>query len=139
MPEKATSCSVEKPASSLPACHKLTGDEELRIATDYLLTLDYWKMKPDNSLVAGSKEAYCLAEPGKRYTVYAPKGGTVKLDLRAVAGSFEAHWLDPRAGGFTLAGIVPGGAEATLEAPDPRDWVLDVALRQSKPVARSSS
>ena len=56
------------------------GHRELRIAADAISTLEYWKMNPANELVAGSDEAYCLAEPGRQYLVYTPHGGSISLD-----------------------------------------------------------
>lgn len=107
------------------------GDEQLKIATDYLTGIEYWKMNPNNRLVIGSTEAYCLAEQGKRYIVYAPDGGTVKLNLSKAKGTFTTRWLDPRMGSFLASSIiVHGGQWATFEAPDERDWVLDVALKK---------
>ncbi|MHC4739289.1 MAG: DUF5060 domain-containing protein [Planctomycetota bacterium] len=106
------------------------GDEQLKIAVDYLSGVEYWKMNPNNQLVAGSTEAYCLAQPGRRYTVYAPKGGMVKLDLSRAKGTFSARWLDPRLGGFSQSITIRGGKWANFETPDQKDWVLDVALNK---------
>ncbi len=102
------------------------GDEQLVHATTHMLTYAYWKMWPHNALVAGGAEAYCLAEPGRQYMIYAPEGGTVKLDLRAVTGAFTAQWFDPRTGTHQDAPLLEGGSVCASAAPDTRDWVLSV-------------
>ena len=102
------------------------GDEQLKIASDATMQLQYWKMSPHNELVSGSTEAYCLAEPGVQYMVYAPIGGVVKLDLSTANGLFETKWLDPRVGGYSNQTQVNGGSIVTLNAPSSQDWVLFV-------------
>lgn len=103
-----------------------SGDEELPIALEHLKTYQYWKMKPHNELVAGGAEAYCLAEPGSQYMIYAPEGGTVKLDLNSAPGPFTARWLDPRQGTYTEPERFEGGAARSFAAPGNEDWVLSV-------------
>ena len=64
---------------------------------------------------------WALADPGHDYLVYAPEGGTVRLDHSATAATYSARRLDPRTGrsvGESVAvnggglreirGIVPG-------------------------------
>ena len=53
--------------------------EQLIIATNAILSMQYSKMNPYNELVTGSLEAYCLAEPGAQYMVYSPNGGDIKI------------------------------------------------------------
>jgi len=107
------------------------GDEQLVIAVDHMKTYEYWKMWPHNELVSGSAEAYCLAEPGQQYMVYAPEGGTIRLDLSSVSGTLKANWFDPRKGTnygdpFTIA----GGGIKRLIAPGTEDWILNVRCIQ---------
>ena len=94
-------------------------------------------MNPHNSLVAGSTEAYCLSEPGKQYVVYAPIGGTVKLDLGSVSGAFDYKWLNPRTGSYQGNGVFGSGSVQTVVAPTNQDWVLLVTTRNDStpPVA----
>jgi len=105
------------------------GDEQLKIATDAMNDLNYWKMTPHNDLVADSTEAYCLAEPGAQYVVYAPNGGAVKLDLSDAHGAYSVKWLDPRTGDRLDRPSIQSGAVCTLDAPDAEDWVLFVTKR----------
>jgi hypothetical protein len=102
------------------------GDEQLLLAANELEKLEYWKMSPHNDYVRGSTEAYCLAEPGRQYLVYAPIGGSVRLDLRNFSGIFQAKWFDPRKGDYMGTKAVSGAKIRSLSAPDGRDWVLIV-------------
>jgi hypothetical protein len=107
------------------------GDEYLKHAVSLLSTLDYWKMRPQNNVVMGGQEAYCLADPGNQYLVYAPKGGLVSLSLPKRI--FQSYWFDPRTGKSIRPGRLSGGDIKVL-APDARDWVLVVKLQESENV-----
>ncbi|MFH1068367.1 MAG: DUF5060 domain-containing protein [Candidatus Glassbacteria bacterium] len=102
------------------------GDEQLALAAGHLREYEYWKMKPHNELAAGGAEAYCLAEPERQYLVYAPAGGSLRLDLGPGAAKYTARWFDPREGAYTPAGEITGGAVHDFAAPDGRDWVLSL-------------
>jgi len=68
----------------------------------------------------------CLAEPGKVYVVYLPRGGDVTVDLSAAHAPVTARWFNPRDG---LAGEpFPGtaGRSGEFQAPDAQDWVLQL-------------
>ena len=84
------------------------GDEQLKIATNAIQSMQYWKMNPHNELVSGSLEAYCLAEPGAQYMVYIPNGGIIKLNLEQVPGLFELKWLDPLTGNYSKPTALSG-------------------------------
>ena len=103
---------------------KNTGDEQLVIAANALKEMKYWKMEPHNELVNGSTEAYCLAAVGDRYLIYAPAGGTIKLNLINVKGEFESKWLDPRIGHYLNLTKINGGEVFTTYTPNNEDWVL---------------
>ncbi len=82
-------------------------------------------MDPADSL-ALSGNAYVLAEQGRTYVAYLYNGGTVQLNLAGASGTFGAQWYDPRAGVFSSAGSVSGGAARSFTAPAAGDWVLYV-------------
>ena len=73
---------------------------------------------------------YCLADPGRRYVVYLPTGGSTSLDLGAGAGRYSVRWFDPRAGGALQTGDVRevrGPGRVALGAPPGaagEDWVI---------------
>jgi hypothetical protein len=73
---------------------------------------------------------YCLADPGRRYVVFLPTGGTTSLDLGASPGRYTVRWFDPREGGPLQVGAVrevrgPGRVELGA-APHAagEDWVI---------------
>ena len=86
------------------------GHKQLKIASDVVNGLRYWRMIPHNEVLTTSTESYCLAELGEQYLVYAPEGGKVELDLARYKGEFDANWLDPRNGSWTPLDPVQGGS-----------------------------
>ena len=65
-------------------------------------------MSPRNAL---AQTAYCLANPGVEYLVYAPSAGTFWVDLSSGSGRrFAVEWLNPRTGTLLAGGIVAGGS-----------------------------
>ena len=51
------------------------------------------------------------------YVVYAPRGGTVRLDLRQESGKLVSTWLNPITGARAKGKAVEGGATRTMESP----------------------
>ncbi len=100
------------------------GHKQLKIASDALQQFKYWKMNPANEFVKGSDEAYCLAEYGKQYIVYAPKGGMIRMNLPGAGAGLIAEWLDPRTGELRPIGAIDAGSLYQIQAPDNSDWVL---------------
>lgn len=90
---------------------------------DYFETVPFYRMNPCQNLV---NNGFCLAEPGQRYLVYLPNGGSV--DVVLTQARFDVTWVnardtdDRRSGGVTIDG-------QGLTAPiDGDDWILDLAL-----------
>jgi hypothetical protein len=81
------------------------------------------RMTPDKALIL-SGTAYALAERGTAYVFYLPNGGTAKVDLRGVTGTFIAEWYDPRTGAFRAAPAAAGGTTPTYTVPASGDWTL---------------
>ena len=102
------------------------GHKQLKIALGALLELEYWKMDPHNEVVMGSDEAYCLAEPGRQYIVYAPNGGTVRMNIPGSSGGLKARWLDPRTGERRDAPDIAADELHRVNTPNAEDWVLIV-------------
>ena len=90
-------------------------------------------MVPAPSLVSNG---YALADPARTKLLYflmgkndqfnSGTGGPVTLRLSSVDENFAATWFDPRTGNETGAGVIQGGRDFTLSAPNPSsdDWVL---------------
>jgi hypothetical protein len=98
----------------------------------------FWTMRAADELVgnaAHDDSRWCLADPGRRYVVYLPTGGTTSLDLGARAGRYSVRWFDPRNGGALQAGSVRevrGPGIVQLGAPPgaaAEDWAIVVERR----------
>ena len=88
---------------------------------DFFTGLPFWRLRPFPG-VKGA--AVALAEPGKRYVVYLPHGGAVKVDLSAATGSLTVRWFNPRTASFSPPSVARDGAPLEFRAPDDNDWVL---------------
>ena len=84
------------------------------LALDYLRRLNLARATPHNAL---SSTAYCLAEPGVAYLVFAPEGGRVKPDLLPGNGMFAVAWRNPATGEAIKAKSIAGGADQTHQVP----------------------
>jgi hypothetical protein len=93
----------------------------------FFSALEWWKAEPHDELV--DHGAFCLAEIGRVYVVYLPRGGdvTVRLD----PGRYGVQWFNPRSGEYVEA---PTAEDATWTSPvasDDEDWVLLMTRIQS--------
>mgnify|MGYP005844295599 CR=1 FL=1 len=91
----------------------------LRNVWDFFETVPFYHMKPRQDL---TDAGYCLADPGRRYLVYLPEGGTVNVAVEH--GPFRAEWINARntAERRTAADTKDGRG---LKAPeDGGDWLL---------------
>jgi Putative collagen-binding domain of a collagenase len=87
---------------------------------DFFTSFDWWKTNPHDKLV--NKGNYCLAEPGKIYAVYLPKGGNVTIELQP--GHYEAYWFSAMTGEKINLPAVSGGPWTSPDTPDRNDWAL---------------
>jgi len=83
-------------------------------ALEYSHRMNLARATPRNAL---SSTAYCLAEPGATYLVFAPEGGDIELDLTEGPGSYCVEWLTPSSNEATKTGRISGGAKQLLRAP----------------------
>jgi len=88
--------------------------------------VDLAAMAPHNELAS---TGYCLADPGRQYVVYLPKGGEVTLDLATAQGALAVEWFEPDQGRVTPGDAVPDGATRKLTAPFAGDAVVRVWRR----------
>lgn len=86
----------------------------------FFTSFEWWKADPHDELV--NSGAFCLAEPGSRYVIYLPNGGsvTVRLDI----GRYGVKWFNPRTGEYSNASVAEGPAWTSSPAPDEFDWVI---------------
>ena len=89
---------------------------------DFFAELPFWKMQPFDEVTGEATVA--LAEAGRCYVVYLPRGGRVAVGLTAARGPLSARWFNPRDGTFGPAFTVPGGQSVDFTAPDDHDWTL---------------
>jgi len=87
---------------------------------DFMTSFDWWKADPHDELV--DHGAFCLAEPGKVYAVYLPRGGGVTI--RVEAARYDAKWFDPRTGKWTPLPAAVAPTWTSPRAPDENDWAL---------------
>ena len=93
----------------------------------YADRMDLAAMAPTNALAS---TRYCLANPGREYLVYLPKGGSATVDLTAAVGPLVVEWFDPKSGKTTKAPVVNGGGRRKLSAPFKGDAVLYVVAKE---------
>ncbi|MCA1758319.1 MAG: hypothetical protein LC658_01000, partial [Bacteroidales bacterium] len=87
--------------------------------------IDFTSTKPHNDLLLerDENEAYLMAEPGKQYAVYFPKGGEVGLDLTPEDESWEIRWRNVLDGSIQPGLQVEGGSAVMLKTPGSGHWV----------------
>ena len=90
----------------------------MRMITD---RMDIFKCAPHNDLLSdrGGNEAYCIANPGKEYAVYFPKGGEVRLDVGALKKAATIRWLDITNSKWSQSRRFEVRDKLTLQCPSP--------------------
>jgi hypothetical protein len=89
----------------------------IRAARVFTDSLDVFRCAPHPELLSkrDDDEAYCLADPGRVYGLYFPRGGEVLL--HGEGGPFFLAWFDPETASFE--GNIPVGSGAIrLRTPD---------------------
>ncbi|MFW6189412.1 MAG: putative collagen-binding domain-containing protein [Planctomycetota bacterium] len=106
-----------------------TARRMLRSARQVTGAIDVFGCEPAPELLAerSDNEAYCLADPGRQYAVYFPRGGTVKIDLRPVGGELRLRWHDIDAGQWEAEHMVSGGGWLTLRTPAAGQWTAVIS------------
>lgn len=93
---------------------------QLRFLKEFMDKFDFIQMAPDSTLVSGlpdSVRVRILAETGKQYAVYIFGAGLSQLTMQLPEGEYEAEWLDPIAGKYTLGRVVHHGGLASIAVP----------------------
>jgi len=105
--------------------------KQLGILSDFINSLDFIKMKPDDSVIKGGipakATARVLAQKGHAYAIYINGGGEAQLQVELPKGNYKAEWLNTKTGKFNKQESYhhPGG-NRTLKSPKYND---DMALR----------
>lgn len=87
---------------------------------DFFTSFDWWKTNPHDELVNNGN--YCLADPGRIYAVYLPRGGNVTIKLSA--GHYEVRWFSALTGETIGLPPVTGSTWTSPDTPDRNDWAL---------------
>ncbi|MBI4603533.1 MAG: DUF4038 domain-containing protein [Planctomycetes bacterium] len=106
------------------------GDETMTMLVGYKHMLDFfawfrwWRLEPRPDLVVEG-DLLCLAEPGKHYALYFPKGG--KAALRLEPGRYDGTWYNPRTGESQHGGLLEGSERTPVSVSEgAEDWALAV-------------
>lgn len=97
------------------------------VLRDFFERLPWWRLDPRPDLV--SDNAFCLAEPGKLYVIYLPKGGS--CDIQLEQAPYSIRWFDPRSGRYESLKDENAPAERWISptASDNEDWVMILELK----------
>ena len=86
---------------------------------DFFTSFEWWKTNPHDELVDNGN--YCLAEPGRVYAIYLPRGGKVTVQLEP--GSYDAEWFNASSGQrVPIAQGASGPAWTSPQSPDYSGW-----------------
>jgi hypothetical protein len=87
---------------------------------DFFTGFEWWKTNPHDELVNNGN--YCLADPGKTYAIYMPKGGQVTVQLQP--GRYRAFWFSAVTGEKIDLPTVEGSSWTSPAPPDANDWAI---------------
>jgi hypothetical protein len=114
---------------------------QLQILKQFMESLPFITMKPDNSVIKGGAvtvpligtppeggaTARALVKPGQVYAVYVRGGTQASLMLEMPSGTYLAEWINPRSGKVDKAeDFSHRGGSRTLQSPA---YTEDIALR----------
>jgi hypothetical protein len=108
--------------------------QQLQVLKQFLDGLEFVKLRPDQTVVAGglsaATRARALVDPGRQYAVYLFGGGTGELRLNLAPGQYAVQWVNPLDGQVLREQrLQHAEGQAVLEVPVYRD---DIALRITK-------
>jgi len=87
---------------------------------DFFTSFEWWKTEPHDELVGPG--GYCLAQPGQRYVVYLPHGGTTAVQIGE--GTFRGSQFNPRNGEKVELPSAHGPVWNSPVLPDAEDWAF---------------
>ena len=105
--------------------------KSMRMITD---EMDVFTCKPNNVLLSNREdnEAYVLANTGKEYAVYFPKGGSVDLNLslgkKPDAKTVKIRWINIAKSEWKLEKEIPFKDSITLTQPTDSHWAVLVQV-----------
>ena len=124
------------PGGEPPIAHPLTGDtrpwaealtlpgaEQLRYLRAAFESVEWWSLRPDQSLLRDQSEdvmRYAVAarnDEGTLAVAYFPSGSSARLDVTALRGPASERWVDPRTGNESATRPASGDALVILRPP----------------------
>ena len=98
--------------------------------------MDIFTCEPHNDLLSNraENEAYTIANPGREYAVYFPKGGSVDVNLSSDgatdARTVTIRWLNIAKSEWTQEAEIPFGDSITLSALTEDHWAVLIQLKK---------
>ena len=107
----------------------LSQDAQIRIkaAREFTSQFDIFRCEPRNDLLSQRQEneAHCLADPGKVYAVYLPRGGDILLSIENPDRRLKLSWFDPMTSTFHEAVDVTDESSVRLKSPNTdHEWCV---------------
>jgi hypothetical protein len=107
---------------------------QLRILRDFITSVDFTRMAPDDSIIKGGTPpggaARALVERGRTIAIYLRRHAAANereaLHVDLPDGQWRAEWIDTLTGAVVRTLDVSGGGTATIATPD---YAVDIALR----------
>jgi hypothetical protein len=87
---------------------------------DFFTSFAWWKTEPHDELVTPGN--FCLAEPGRQYAVYLPRGQKATVQLEP--GRYHVRWFNPRDGQTKPLPDAAASPWTSPEPPDSGDWAV---------------
>ncbi|OQY92591.1 MAG: hypothetical protein B6D39_04560 [Anaerolineae bacterium UTCFX2] len=104
--------------------------EDIKVMTDFMNSLDFPSMSPNNFLITAKPAdvyAYMLADEGNTYVMYAAEGSGGQFTLNLKKGVYDAAWIDTTTGDVVQAEpsfeLAQNGS-VNFESPDYDDDIL---------------
>ena len=113
-------------------CLNYPGARQMRVMRDLMDSLEWWKLRPDRSLLAVDTvdeefTNYVMSsrsEDSRFALLYAPAGAKLKLNLAPLGGRVRATWVDPRSGERRPPEQWGPSTAVDAAPPSEGDWVL---------------
>src|SRR5262249_34266089 len=111
--------------TDLPAWKAFRGATYMRYLYDFFTALDGGRpLQPRHGLIKNQAKRYQdrmvlgVSTDGMTYAAFWPKGGTINVDLKALAGTtVGVTWYNPLTGQYRDQGTTPGGALRSFVSP----------------------
>jgi hypothetical protein len=111
--------------ADLPAWQALRGATYMQYMHDFFAALDEGRpFQPRHGLIKNQAKRYQdrmvlgVSADGMTYAAFLPKGGTISVDLKALAGAtVGVTWYNPLTGQYHDVGTIPGGAVRSFDSP----------------------